>query len=538
MLSTPQMMTACFATQESLAGIPSDGTDFVQMTYGLEVVTTPRLGPPDSPRDRVFMVENSNPSFKVNSMKVQDMYYFMPHHQSAASPEAGACVPELCTAVGGSNIGNNCDSDWSGAVGSGEWTDTCEFMAKCDSNNPYNGGCGTSGTCEQKVPTVHTSKYTGTILGDTFSTDSAGRNIGHISLPTTGGKLAVPAVWQAAIGGYATAWRMAICYLPAGTKDDAVSNVKQLDDSLVVFKEPTDSLIASWFQGRVYEMKFTQPQNGAYGTTLATGLPGDIVVLKKNGCTGVSSITAANYQITGIHEESAKIVLEEHGGETMGDEKGGTARETPLAYGKVNELPPGVYSICYATAASEGDQDADFTALTMPFEIISTPATHPAVTVPRSIILGQDMVVAWSSNVGYSSVQSEAQSWLGLFPKTNGVGDCPTTHDCYISYQFITARELTGTVIFSQAAYKNSGEYEIRYFSGGARNGQGYECTGITGVPSETYINCNLFAETVSDTIRVRGQDIDEIEDLSISPGLEAVFGNGNRGRYHRTKLT
>jgi len=262
------------------------------------------------------------------------------------------------------------------------------------------------------------------------------------------------------------------------------------------------------------------------------GQPGDIVVLQKENCAGVAAISAQNF-LTG-QSYSAKIVLEQAGKVLEGDEQGGTAVEHSLAVGKVNELPVGVYKICYATKASGGESQTDYKELGKTFEILQSPATRPSVAIPRSTILGQDIVVSWSSNIGFANVNSEASSWLGLYVKDS----CKDTHTCYIAYQFIDARTETGTVIFSQKDYKNSGLYEVRYFSGGARNGQGIECKGLTGVPHETYIDCQLSAETVSEAVNVLGQDVDEIEDLSEIKGLEAVFGNGNRGRYHRTKLT
>merc|ERR1711871_455600 len=169
--------------------------------------------------------------------------------------------------------------------------------------------------------------------------------------------------------------------------------------------------------------------------------------------------------------------------------------------------------------------------------ILPTPATRPSLSTPRSVILGQDVVVHWSSNIGLQNVNSADQAWLGLFEK-DACEDGQAPHDCYIAFQNIHANEPSGTVIFSQADYKVSGQYEVRYFKGSSRNSQGIVCGGIAGVPHETSVACVLQAATESETIEVLGQDIEGTEELSYTPGLEAVFGNGNRGRYHRTKLT
>ena len=158
----------------------------------------------------------------------------------------------------------------------------------------------------------------------------------------------------------------------------------------------------------------------------------------------------------------------------------------------------------------------------------------PSISAPRSLILGQDIVVSWASNIGLQERDSVTSSWLGLFEKDS----CPDTHECHVAYQFISSGDESGTVIFSQSDYKNSGDYEVRYFKGDTRNGQGVVCRGQPGVPTETYMMCTLETAAISEGITVAGQDIDETEDLALRPGLEAVFGHGNRGRYHRTKLT
>merc|ERR1711871_1917824 len=282
------------------------------------------------------------------------------------------------------------------------------------------------GACAQTVPTVHTSRYTGTILGSRFSGTT-----GQVTLPSSP-QLAVPPV-----AGYPSAWYLAACWIPAGAIKNLPSNVKQLDDLLTVIKEPTDALIYSWFENEIGELKFTQPQQGTFGVNLATGLPGDIVVLQQNNCNGVQSITPSTFSFTAGH--SAKFVLEEAGNVTLGDEKGGTALETPLAIGKVNELNPGIYKICYATAGSSGESQEDFKPLTRELEIKPTPATQPRLSVPRSVILGQDIVVAWASNIGLQTTAAADSSWLGLY----SAGACPQTHDCYRAFQFISASQQT-----------------------------------------------------------------------------------------------
>merc|ERR1712216_203026 len=154
------------------------------------------------------------------------------------------------------------------------------------------------------------------------------------------------------------------------------------------------------------------------------------------------------------------------------------------------------------------------------------------------VILGQDIVVSWASNIGLQTIKSATNSWLGLYNRGECTSGTHDRHKCWKATQFIAANDMTGTVIFSQKDYKISGEYEIRYFDGNSRNGQGEVCRGQKGVPRETYVHCVLESAATSETVTVAGSDINDTEELKLRPGLEAVFGSGNRGRYHRTKLT
>jgi hypothetical protein len=590
-LSTAQSLSACFATQESLAGSPSDSTDYTELDFGLDVIANPSLGA-SQVTNKIFAVEDSSPTFPVSDMTAQDMYYFVPMLQTTPFTQPSAdCTPFVCTAVGGSNIGTmQCDADHDGTK-----DDACVLHARCDPNAQFNGYCGTQGTCAQRVPTVNTLTHTGLIEGTGFTVDATtGAKTGQLTLPSDT-TLKVPPYTSYTVDSniaytsYASAWYLAACLIPAGAITTDVNNVKQLDDILTVIKEPTEEITASmysWFQGHINELRFTQPQQGI-DATLATGLPGDIVVLVRDtsSATGTGENASSTPNCTLAHSAvfdsywmSAPFTLAEAGGVTTGDENGGTAKDTALAYGKVNELETGIYTICYATAASGGDSAGDFKPLAQKIEILAAPATRPSLSAPRSVILGQDIVVSWASNIGLQTVESVSNAWVGLYEKDA----CTDTNDCYLAYQFITPEELTGTTIFSQSDYKASGQYEVRYFKGDAvgspmqntnlapltssqtrswtyrdetimdngvdtgyaphryaqhTDGQGVVCKGLPGSPSETYVQCTLSAAAVSEAITVAGQDIDETEDLSLTTGLEAVFGNGNRGRYHRTAM-
>jgi hypothetical protein len=523
-LTTVGEYVSCFATKESLSGT-TDVSDFVELQDGLEVITPPRLGALNSP-GHVRALEGANPSFAVNTMKYGDLIYFVPKTQTAAADVASSdadCTPTVCVSAGGSSIGSNCDTSYSGV-----YTDTCAFRARCNAANPHNGGCGTAGHCGYIVPSVSTSIFTGLLNGSSFEVTS-GVATGKVPLPSAP-FLSVPAYTNAA-GSFLSAWHMAACFVPAGAIQSLPSNVKPLQDMLTVFKEPTDNLVETWYQNNVQELRFTQPQQGVYGSpTFSTGQEGDIVVLKKDSCIGVHAIDSSSYLFGQTF--SAKFVLEAAGGETAGDEKGGVAGVYPLAQGKVNELQFGTYKICYATKNSGGEAQSDFKELAKMVEILPTPSMTPQITVPRAVLLGQDIVINWQANIGLQNKLAPAGTWIGLYEKGSCVTEDEWRHRCYKAYQFVPAETESGVVRFSQADYKNAGEYDVRYFVGDSRNGQGEICRGLAGVPGDTYVSCMLEPKVTSSGIHVHGPDMRDLEDLDSQVGLEVVFA-GNKGRFN-----
>jgi len=515
------------------------------------VIDAPRLGPVSNP-GHVKGLEGSTPSFTVNTMKYGDLLYFVPKVQNESASNAATvddCYPYVCTVIGASNVGGNCDTTYSGS-----FTDTCELRARCDPANEYNGGCGAGGTCARQVPTYTSAslnKWTGVLNGTNFvaasGTDPATGKIvlPSMAVPTTTGAgesyaqevhVHETAEWPVS-PGFPTAWYLATCFVPAGAIYTDIENVQPLQDMLTIIKEPTDKLLSAYtfFQYNVQELLFTQPQQGTYGTpTFATGDVGDIIVLQIGGCTDVHSVSAASYSLDNP-TSSSRFTLSATGGEVTGDEKGGQASVYALAQGKVNELAPGMYALCYATASSEGEEQSDFFQLTtIPgIEILPPPSTSPKLSVPRTVLLGQALIVQWESNVGLQTRVTPPNTWIGLYE----AGECSddnsdAPHQCYKAFQFLPTNEVGGTVIFSQQDYKVAGDYDIRYFVGDSRNGQGEVCKGMTGVDHETYIHCILNAAVTSSSIHIHGPDLRDMEDLESTPGMEVVFA-GNRGRFN-----
>jgi hypothetical protein len=312
-----------------------------------------------------------------------------------------------------------------------------------------------------------------------------------------------------------------------------------LADKLTIFKQPTDALLTSWFQEEVKELRFTQPQQGTYGQdNFATGQMGDIVVIQKQNCDNVHTVSYSSYVVAGA-THSRKMALKEAGGVTQGDDRGGYANDVALAEGAVNELGTGTYKICYATKSSGGESANDFVMLSKTIEILPTDKATPSLSVQQSVIRGQDMIVSWNSNIGLKAQAAVPNSWLGLYKK----GDCDeegsdVRHQCYKAFQFITASVSSGTVIFSQKDYQVSGEYEVRYFDGDSRNGQGQVCNGMGNVGHGAWVRCTLQAAARSSTIAVLTNDIGDTDNLRDRPGLEAVFGTSGstHGRFTHAK--
>jgi len=263
----------------------------------------------------------------------------------------------------------------------------------------------------------------------------------------------------------------------------------------------------------------------------------------------------------------------EYGGETQGDENGGAAMVKAVAEGKLNEMGIGVYKICYATKNSEGEDDTDFKELKATFEILPKAATRPTMSVPRSALLGQDLVISWESTVNLQTRPQTQNSWIGLFKNGSCMGNhgvewsalqnqrLKTTientqatsestpppgylekdqHECYVASQFIESGVSSGVVRFSQTDYKDGGLYDVRFFQGDSRNGQGRVCRGIPGIATGTYVHCTLEAAAIHGPISVFA-DPAKVDKFDHVPGMEVMF-NDQRARFQKgsrnSKLT
>jgi len=287
--------------------------------------------------------------------------------------------------------------------------------------------------------------------------------------------------------------------------------------------------------------------------TFSSGSPDDVVVLKKEAtqgsgdCDDVHLITSSDYfigatysrkmRLTTIDDDRTTQTSPERSNLALGQlrapsEKGAEASHATIAESKVNELAEGWYTICYATAESGANEAEDFVKLSKSIEILPKSAVGPSISIPRTVLLGNNINVQWAAQSGYQNKPSEAYSWIGLYR----AGECPNgqgefQNQCYLAWKAVDdGTDGEGSVSFTQADYKGiAGEYEVRYFDGTSRDNHGVICRGMPGVPRETYINCVLESSATSSSIVVYA-GIENMDTGSL-PGLEIVF-NGELARY------
>jgi hypothetical protein len=379
------------------------------------------------------------------------------------------------------------------------------------------------------------------------------------------------------------------------TKD--LINAHRLQDYLQVIPEPTDALKTSHNHSRIYNLNFNEPQFGTFWRTtnhwcessdeinqpcgvrstdrgfgdnstdlccvsppnFASGAPDDVIVLKwedtmgSGDCTGVELITDEDYLIGAQYTRKMKLSTMDSdyttqsvaarpdlvNGATQTDyrtvaPKGAGLSHHSIADGKVNELPEGFYTICYATAESGADDSADFVKLSKSIEILPLSSTGPALAIPRTVLLGHNINVKWSSTSGLHEYPNEPHSWLGLFRS----GECENDsgdgqNQCYLASHTLDTAVQTGegTVTFTPTDYQlTAGTYEVRYFEGTSRDGQGAICRGLERTNRDSYVHCVLESVFTSSPIVVY-TGINKMDDLKALPGLEAVF-DGSLGRF------
>jgi hypothetical protein len=293
------------------------------------------------------------------------------------------------------------------------------------------------------------------------------------------------------------------CMAPARSDITNTANWYELTDTLTMIPHPIKNLVLSWKRASVDLLDFSGPAGHA-------AQEGDIVLLQKDNCDNAHVLSALSPNIGITH--SAPMTLE----------AGARAFTFGLAQGKVNELPVGTYAICFATASSEYDTLSDFKKLDASLTLTPTVTVSPTLVVPDSVHLGVDIVVIWNSTDGQYTRDSVPGSWLGLYRKGECNDASEWAHKCYLVAHELPSGETGGVVRFPQQEYKAAGEYEVRYFRGNSRSGQGQVCAGLRDSGTGTYLQCALQVAATSETIHVFGS-IESQEDMGSIPGLEHV---------------
>lgn len=158
-------------------------------------------------------------------------------------------------------------------------------------------------------------------------------------------------------------------------------------------------------RGMVFQLRVPHEEEVS-GLNITNLQQGDVVVVAQSCAAIVTSAVSMPYGPSG------KVVLDSHG----------DASVLSLASGRLSELEEGGYKICYATAASGVDSDADFSELGGSVSVVMS-MRHPSVRVPAAVSLGEDIVVRWQTTAMDEAPDVNAShglDWIGLYRR----GEC------------------------------------------------------------------------------------------------------------------
>jgi hypothetical protein len=329
---------------------------------------------------------------------------------------------------------------------------------------------------------------------------------------------------------------LTVCYATVRSEGDTWEDFVTLQQRVHIIPEPTGVLNAYQLRQELDRLYFNQPM----GTSLAMTPPpppssiagqiGDIFILARDTC---HNVAGTDFKMP--KGPSGRVILEE----------GGIASVKAIAGGMLNELEVYEnYRICFATAESEGDAQTDFVDLAS-YMIIRIDERAPMFEVDLTVGLGEDIVVRWHANHGLEERYSHSKDWIGLYRK----GECSeenafkqygeyetplpvitkhnSIHECYLGWVNLEDGKLSGVARFPVSSYKSVGEYEVRYFLGDSRHGQGYVCRGMRKRAGQVaYLHCVLEAAATSSTITVAPNSAeaqsDNPSDIGKVPGLES----------------
>jgi len=169
---------------------------------------------------------------------------------------------------------------------------------------------------------------------------------------------------------------------------------------------------------------------------------------------------------------------------------------------------------------------------------------YPIVEVPDIVSLGNTITVTWYPDARSDRVSHE-QDWVGLYrkgecadPNTGAVASPPDglsqpetdfVNQCYVAWESLPSGQTSGTVSFYFESYKVAGEYDVRYFYGDSRDGQGYKC-GLQPGTTEYSAHCVLRAKATSGVITVvKSGPAEAMQDV---PGIESFMDSDDGSMY------
>jgi len=338
--------------------------------------------------------------------------------------------------------------------------------------------------------------------------------------------------------GYPESRVLFICYATKASEGDTWADFVTMDAKLHIIPQPTGVLNPFQLRKELDKLYFNQPDGTNYPITPPAppttpspigGQLGDIFILQRDTCDGVAD---SKFKLpTG---PSSRVILEE----------GGVAGVKAIAGGMLNELELNWnYRICYATAESGGDVQSDFIDLAK-YLMIRLDERAPTIELDTTVAMGEDIVVRWHANHGLEAREAHALDWIGLYK----AGDCTeedpfreygefeapaivktkhnSVHECYLASATIEDNVQSGIVRFPISEYKGGGQFDVRYFLGDSRHGQGYVCRGLRNRSEGDYVHCVLEARFTSDVVTVVAPTAvsmsNEASDIGKVPGLES----------------
>jgi hypothetical protein len=329
---------------------------------------------------------------------------------------------------------------------------------------------------------------------------------------------------------------LATCFAPRRTEGNVLFDFVQLNQSLHICPEPTDPAEMMVLpRAEIFELNFRISGDAMQGE------PGDQLVLVP--FTMATPLCAA---IVGTAMDGLPDSRKEGLSEIITLDLEGEISRQMIMESRLNELNTGEYLVCYATRQSGLDSPNDFFQLTAKIEVFHDHAL-PTVQLPKTISLGHELVVQWGNRISHSD------DWVGLYfqadckqpnlssdPKNEAElaqirrsqGEINTQNQCYLATAKIDGGLEGGQVRFAFSDYKTTGKFEVRYFMGDSRDGNGMVCRAHRGANTPLPI-CGLEAKAVSNIVDIQprfadgsqqhiAEGVDGMAEQAKLPGLES----------------